>query len=42
MGAFSANPIIDQSVHFGIGFEAWMHPWLLFAIPQRSTTLADH
>ena len=29
-GAFSAaNPIIDQSVHVGIGFEAWTYPWLL-------------
>ena len=39
MGAFStANPIIDQSVHFGIGFEAWTYPWLLllFAIYQAT------
>jgi len=30
MGAFSAaNPIFDQSVHFGIGSEAGTYPWLL-------------
>ena len=41
MGAFStANPIFDQSVHFGIGFEAWTYPWLLplFWIYQATAT----